>query len=262
MDLRLKGKIALVTGASYGLGNACARTLAEEGAEVVLCARNKDTLLAAADSISTSTNGVVHSIAADLTDSDQLENLAAEALRVTGGIDILVLSTGHPPTYPFTVATDEDWKQGLELILYPAITLTRRLLPGMRERKFGRLIYIGSIFGLEPEPSSIIQSTLRTGLNAFSKCIATEAAADGVTANVVCPGYFETPLVTTLAGQYAKQEGRPVRDILEDWKCFSPVQKFGKPEDLGAFVALLASPRGEFFNGTSFTIDGGAIKQY
>jgi 3-oxoacyl-[acyl-carrier protein] reductase len=132
----------------------------------------------------------------------------------------------------------------------------------MRHRKYGRLIFIGSIFGLEPEESSVVQSTLRTGLNAFSKCIATEAAADGVTSNVICPGYFDTPLVTSLAEKYAQESGVPVAQILNDWKNFAPSKKFGRPDDLGAFVSLLASPRGEFFNGTSIVIDGGAIKQY
>lgn len=132
----------------------------------------------------------------------------------------------------------------------------------MRQRRYGRLICIGSIFGLEPEPSSIVQSTARTGLNAFSKCLGTEAAADGVPPNIICPGYFDTPLVTSLAAQYADKAGVPVAQIFDDWKNFTPCKKFGRPEDLGAFVSLLNSPSGEFFNGTSIVIDGGAIRQY
>jgi 3-oxoacyl-[acyl-carrier protein] reductase len=262
MELGLKDKTALVTGASYGLGFACAKELSREGAKVVICSRDADRIQAAADDITSETGNEVTAIAADLTSETDISNLLEKSNVALGHIDILVLSTGHPPTYPFTIATDEDWETGIKLILQPAIKLSRGLLEGMRERKYGRLIFIGSVFGIEPEQSSVVQSTLRTGLNSFSKCIGTEAAADGVTSNVICPGYFETPLVTNLAQKYADEAGVPLQQILDGWKNFAPSKKFGKPEDLGAFVSLLASPRGEFFNGTSIVIDGGAIKQY
>ena len=262
MELGLTGKTALVTGASYGLGYACARELSREGARVVICSRDRERIEVAASEISSETGNAVIPVAADLTKESDLSRVLAEARSSLGHVDILVLSTGHPPTFPFTRATDDHWEQGINLILRPAIKLTRGLLPDMRQRKYGRLIFIGSIFGLEPEQSSVVQSTLRTGLNSFSKCVGTEAAADGVTSNVICPGYFETPLVTSLAQKYADEAQVPLAKILEDWKNFAPSKKFGRPEDLGAFVALLASPRGEFFNGTSIVIDGGAIKQY
>jgi 3-oxoacyl-[acyl-carrier protein] reductase len=132
----------------------------------------------------------------------------------------------------------------------------------MKAQGYGRLVFIGSIFGLEPERSSIVQSTLRTGLNSFSKCIASEFAADGITSNVICPGYFDTPLVRDLAKKYALETNTSVEAVLDDWRTFAPVKKFGKPEDLGDLVAFIASPRGEFINGTSITIDGGALRQY
>lgn len=262
MELGLTGKTALVTGASYGLGYACAKELSREGTKVVICSRDKDRIDSAAKEISSETGNGVTAIVADLTKEEDLSRLIDEAQAALKHIDILVLSTGHPPTYPFTKATDEHWVHGISLILQPAIKLTRALLSDMRTRQYGRLIFIGSIFGLEPEQSSVVQSTIRAGLNSFSKCIGTEAAADGVTSNVICPGYFETPLVTSLAQKYADEAGVPLQQILDEWKDFSPSKKFGKPEDLGAFVSLLASPRGEFFNGRSIVIDGGAIRQY
>lgn len=262
MELGLTGKTALVTGGSYGLGYSCAKELSREGARVAICSRDRDRIRLAAKEISSETGNSVTAISADLTKEEDLSRLLDEARATLEHIDILVLSSGHPPTYPFSTATDEHWEVGINLILQPAIKLTRGLLGDMRKRKYGRLIFIGSIFGLEPEQSSVVQSTLRTGLNSFSKCIATEAAADGVTSNVICPGYFDTPLVTTLAQKYADEAGVPLQQILDDWKNFAPSKRFGRPDDLGAFVALLSSPRGEFFNGTSIVIDGGAIKQY
>ena len=262
MELNIGGKTALVTGASYGLGFACAKALSEEGAKVVVCSRDVDRIRTAAKNISTSTGNLVFPVSADLSDGADLVRLEKESKAAVGDIDILVLSTGHPPTYPFTQATDEHWETGYNLILQPAIKIVRNLLGGMRARGYGRLIFIGSIFGLEPESTSVVQSTLRTGLNAFSKCIATEAAADGVTANVICPGYHETPLVQNLAKKYGDDMGVSADRVLEDWKSFAPSNKFGKPEDLGALVAFLASERGRFINGTSIVVDGGAIRQY
>lgn len=262
MQLNLAGKRALVTGASAGLGYACAEALSMEGVEVALCSRNKENIDQAAAKITGITGNKTAGISADLTDEEQLHELVVDARKQVGEIDILVVSTGHPPTYPFSTATNEQWSIGLDMLLRPPIVLTRLLIDGMRARKFGRVIYIGSIFGLEPEQSSVIQSTFRTGLNAMAKCIATEVAADGVTVNVICPGYFDTPLVHDLAKQYAEQGGTTAECVLNEWASFAPVHRFGKPEDLGALVTFIASPRAEFMTGTAVTIDGGALKQY
>ena len=262
MDLNLQGKKALVTGASYGLGYACAQALAEEGTLVAICSRDEGKVKSAAAQISERSGAKTVGISVDLTNEADLQRLFDKASEFLNGIDILVVSTGHPPTYPFSQATDEQWKLGQELVLRPPIVLSRLVLPAMKKQKFGRIIFIGSIFGLEAESSSVVQSTLRTGLNAMAKCIATEVAEDGVTVNVICPGYFETPLVENLAMQYANAQNTTPAEVLEDWKQYSPVKRFGKPEDLGALVAFLSSPKAEFITGTTVTIDGGAVRRY
>jgi 3-oxoacyl-[acyl-carrier protein] reductase len=261
MELELKGRTALVTGASYGLGYACAQVLAQEGAKVAIASRDERRLDQAASKIQSSADCKPIAIACDLSNKNSVDQLAIQATEKLGSIDILVVSTGHPPTFPFSEASDELWEQGLDLILRPVITLSRTVIPQMKKKGYGRLIFIGSIFGLEPEKSSVIQSTLRTGLNALAKCIATENAEFGITANVICPGYFETPLVEGLAGQYAKSLGKSTATVLDEWKDYSPMKKYGKPEDLGSLVAFLASPRAEFITGTTITIDGGAVRQ-
>ncbi len=262
MELGLKGKKALITGASYGLGHACAVSLAEEGVDIAISSRYIDKIDLVSAEIAAKTGVKVVGIAADLTKMEDLEKTTREAQERLGDIDILIVSTGHPPTYPFSEATDEQWQYGHDLVLRPPIVLTRMLLDGMRKRNYGRVIYIGSTFGIEAEASSVVQSTLRTGLNALAKCIATEAAADGVTVNVVCPGLFDTPLVYELAKQYATTHGVSAQEVVNAWKYSAPVKKFGKAEDLGALIAFLASPKGEFITGTAITIDGGALKQY
>lgn len=274
MNLNLSGKNAIITGASYGLGFACAKALAEEGVNVSICSRDKEKVSEAVEAIRGVLNGAAKSdtaastiarcvgVQADLTNEYDLRRIVEESQDSLGEIDILVLSTGHPPTFPFSVATDEQWKLGTDLLLRPAIVLPRLLITTMQKRKYGRIIFLGSIFGLEAEKSSVIQSTLRTGLNALSKCIATEYAADGITANVICPGYFDTPLVQNLAQQYADSQKVSRQVVLQDWADYSPMKKFGKPEDLGALVSFLASPRAEFISGTTVTIDGGAVRRW
>lgn len=263
MDLNINGKNAIVTGASYGLGFACAKVLAEEGANVSICSRGEDKVADAVREISKdSGTAKCFGVTADLTNENDLNRLVEDSQKQLGDIDILVLSTGHPPTFPFSVATDEQWQRGIDLLLRPAIVLPRLLIPAMQKKKYGRIIFLGSIFGLEAEKSSVIQSTLRTGLNALAKCIATEYAADGITANVICPGYFDTPLVQGLAQQYANSQKVSRETVLQDWADYSPMKKFGKPDDLGALVSFLASPRAEFITGTTITIDGGAVRQW
>jgi 3-oxoacyl-[acyl-carrier protein] reductase len=262
MDLCLNGKAALVTCASYGLGFSCAKALSHEGAIVAICSRDRGHINSAKEKIYSITGNKVVGIVADVTKKSDLNQLVDEAQASIGNINILVVSTGHPPAYPFSAATDEHWEKGIDLILRPAITLTRLLINGMREKDYGRIIYIGSIFGLEPEKTSVIQSTLRTGLNALAKCIASEAAPHQITVNVICPGYFDTPLVRKLAKQYADQNDTTVEDVLISWRKTAPVDRFGEPDDLGALVAFLASPYGKFITGTTITIDGGAVRQY
>jgi 3-oxoacyl-[acyl-carrier protein] reductase len=229
---------------------------------VALCSRDLARIETAAKEIATNTGTPATGVAADLTDREDLARLVETAHTALGSVDIAVVSTGHPPNYRFLTASDEHWQTGFDLTLQPVIALSRSLLPHMRERSYGRLVFIGSIFGLEPESSSVVSSTLRSGLNALAKCIATESAADGVTANVICPGYFETPLVGNLAQKYANETGVTRDEVVNDWKNFAPTGSLGRPEDLGALVAFLASPRGAFITGTTITMDGGALRRY
>lgn len=262
MQLELKDRTVLITAATYGLGYACAEAFAREGMRLLICSRDQSRVDEAVQKLSELGAASVDGIKADLTNEADLEKLIEQTGRTLGKLDILLLNTGHPPTYPLLQTTDHHWQQGIDLILKPAIKLTQAFLPQMRENAYGRLIYIGSIFGLQAEPSSIIQSTLRTGLNAFVKCVAAEGAREGVTANVVCPGYFHTPLAVDLAGKYAREAGSTTESVIESWRELAPAKKFGNPADLGSLVAFLASPRAEFINGTAITIDGGLIRQY
>ena len=248
--------------ATYGLGYACAEALAAEGVRLVICSRDQERVDKAVATLAKSHGTSVFGISADLTKTDDIARLVEYTNQSLAKVDIVLFNTGHPPTFPLLKTTDEQWQRGIDLVLTPAIKLTQAFLPQMLENNYGRLIYIVSIFGLQAEPSLIIQSTLRTGLNGFVKCVASEGAGDGVTANVICPGYFHTPLAVDLAAKYAREANVSTEMINDSWRQLAPTKKFGKPEDLGALVTFLASPRGEFINGTAVTMDGGLVKQY
>lgn len=259
MQLHLQGRSALVTAASEGLGFACAQALVDEGARVTISARRPQPLEAARVALDGPGRGVC-AVTADLGLAPERDALWRAVETDMDTPDILVLSTGHPAAVGFDVATEDDWCHGQALLLDPVIDLARRALPSMRRRGYGRLVLIGSIFGREPSAASVVQSTYRAGLNGLAKCLAHDGAADGITTNVVIPGYFDTPLVHRLAADVGMQEGCDEADVLQRWRDYSPSRRFGRPEDLGAMVAFLASPRGAFVNGATIVMDGGALR--
>lgn len=259
MDLELINKVALVTAASRGLGYACAMALAAEGANVAICSRSKTRVRAAASRISKATGSEVIGVQADLTREDQLPLLVREVEKVFGPIDIFVFNTGNPPAGDFTSASDKDWALGFSLCLRPPIVLCRLILPKMRMRKFGRIIFLSSIFAQEPDKGYVVSSTFRAGLGALSKCLGREAGQDGVSVNLVCPGYFDTPLLHELARKHAKTLGKSSERVLSDWGKLSPARRLGSPAHLGALVALLASSQGSYIQGAAVPIDGGAL---
>ena len=260
MDLELESKVALVTAASQGLGFGCASALAAEGAGVAICARDQERVEAAAGEIGQRSVASVVGFKADVTSRDDLSRLVRDTEAALGPIDILVCNTGNPPGGHVLDTGDEDWDMGLALVLRPAITLMRLVVPRMRNRGYGRVVFISSAYGLEPSPGSVISSTLRAGLHALAKCAARDVGGDGVCVNVVCPGYFNTPLLEEYARKEASSESASVAEVLESWGRGAPAGRLGEPTDLGALVAFLASPRSGYVQGTVLAIDGGMLR--
>lgn len=259
MDLGLKNKLAVVTAASEGLGYGCAEALLREGADVVICSRSQEKLANATERLS-ARPGRIHAYSCDLSDRLSLEAFIRTVDTRHRAPDILVLSTNHPPTKPFSQCTPDDWQNGHDVLIHPVLTLCRAWLPAMQSQKHGRITVIGSIFGREHEESSVIQSTYRSGLRGLIKCIAREYAPHNITANVICPGYFDTPLVHALAEQYAKSTHKSAWSVLDDWKASSPANRYGTLEEIGALVALLSSSLAGFISGSAVTIDGATTR--
>jgi len=260
MNLSIKGKIVLVTAASRGLGFACAQALAAEGAKVAIAARHKKQITSVARDLASRYKTTVVGIDGDVTQEKSLQRMVQVTEKRLGEIDILVMGTGHLPSGSFGKVSDVDWQLGLNLTIQPAIVLSRLVLPGMRKRKFGRIIFLSSVFALEPDAGYVISSTYRAGLSALAKCLSNEVAADGVTVNVIAPGYYDTPLLDELAVKKAAAVGSSAKQVLTDWGKLSPTKRLGSPDELGAVVALLASPKAAFIQGVTLPVDGGFTK--
>ena len=192
MDLGLSQRVALVTGASSGLGLAIARALAAEGCAVAMVARRKDVLEREARDIVAESKGRALPLVADVTRPDDVVHVTSQAAALLGPIDILVANAGGPPSTTFTTTTDEQLQSALELNLLASIRLARAVVPGMRERRWGRVIFVSSMAAKQPLGGLLLSNTARAGLLGFAKTIASECAPDNVLVNTVLPGHFDT----------------------------------------------------------------------
>jgi len=260
MDLGIKGKVALVAAASRGLGRAVAEELASEGASLILCARDERRLKATSDAISRSTGGAVLALAADLTIRDDITRLIDSGIQRFGQIDILVTNAGGPPAGRFDQLTREQWETSTQLTLYSAIELARAVLPGMKERRWGRILNITSIAVKQPVENLILSNSLRAGVTGFARTLANEVAADGITVNNILPGYTRTERVEELARMMAEKLGISAEEFKAKWEQEIPMRRLGEPREFAALAAFLVSERAAYITGTSIQVDGGWVR--
>ena len=245
MDLGIEGRVALVTGASKGIGHGIARELAAEGARVAISSRSRERIEAAAEEIG------AHAFVHDSADLDGASALVDSVERELGPVDILVTNTGGPPPGDPLGFTREQWEAAYRDLVLAPMELAQRVLPGMRERGFGRIVSVSSSAVREPIPFLMLSNAHRTGLLAAFKTIARQVAADGVTLNTILPGRIATDrLLETMGSQdAADQAGSQV-----------PAGRLGTVEEIAAAAAFLCSARASYITGVALPVDGGLLR--
>jgi 3-oxoacyl-[acyl-carrier protein] reductase len=253
MDLGLKDKVAIVTGGTQGIGKASAVRLALEGAHVVIVARGAELLAHTASEIRAA-GGSVHTVSADVSKALDCERIVSEALRVFGGVDILINNAGTAQTGAFESVTDALWASDLELKLFAAIRLIRLSLPSMKSRGGGRIINVTNIGAKQPAARTMPTTVSRAAGQAMSKALSKEFAPDNILVNTVCIGLIR-------AGQHeqrALKQGVDVESMYLDMARTVPLGRVGRAEEAANVIAFLASEAASFVTGSSINLDGGA----
>lgn len=260
MFLGLRGKTALVGAASKGLGYAVARELAVEGATIVICARGKEALKDARDRIATDTGAKVYAIAADLSRYEDVKRVTATSLEKLGRIDVLINNNGGPPAGPFESHDWANWQSAFDLTLRSAVEMTRAVLPGMKERRWGRIINVTSMAAKQPVDNLMLSNSIRAAVHGFARTLANEVAEYGITVNNILPGYTRTERVESLAEATAKRDGIDTAAVMTRFERDVPMRRLGEPEEFAALAAFLASERASYITAQSIAVDGGWIR--
>lgn len=251
MDLGLKNKVAFVAASSQGLGKAVALELAQEGAKVIINGRKKETLEQTKAEIEKQTHGEVLAVAGDLSIAEQRALVIKTALEQYNTIDVLVTNTGGPPSGKFEQFTEDDWNKAYQNLLLGTVSLINGFLPGMKEKKWGRIIAITSQAVKQPVNNLILSNSIRASVAGLIKTLANELGQFNITVNNVMPGYNETERLKKLINS---------DPTFASGKSEIPLGRFGKPEEFAAAVAFLASERASFITGVSLAVDGGWVK--
>ena len=260
MNLGLQGRRALVGGATSGLGAAVARAIAAEGADVLLWARDDARLVATAADLRDATGVRVETVAADATRPDATELVLAAVRDRFGGVDIAVLNAGGPPPVDPVATTPEGWREALQLLLLTPVGVATGLLPGMRDRGWGRIAAVLSSGVREPIPNLVYSNAGRSALVAWLKTASAAVAADGVTINGVVPGRIATARTEALDRGRAAAEGTTTEDVRLASEATIPSRRYGTPDEFAAAVAFLVSDRASYQTGSLVRVDGGLLR--
>lgn len=260
MDLGIRGKVGLVAASSRGLGHAAADELASAGVDVIVCSRSADAVSEVAANLAKAHGVRTVGVAGDLTIPDDVARIVQEGVAALGPIDILITNTGGPPSGVFEDLSPEMWQQAVRQNLDSVVNLTRAVLAGMKERRWGRIVNITSITVKQPVDNLMLSNAVRAAVTGFAKTLSNEVAPHGVTVNNVVPGYTRTERVEQLARAQAERRGISEAEAIAEWERQIPMGRIADPREFGAVVAFLASERASYITGVSLPVDGGWIK--
>lgn len=263
MDLEIQGRTALVTGGSKGIGYGIAEALAQEGCNLIICARHKSELEEAAEQLRTHGSEVLP-VVTDLTKSGDIEKLVTEAVDEFETIDILVNNAGTiGENGTFEDTPMEEWRSLFDLNVFAVVELTQKIIPLMQKQQWGRIINVSSENGTQPYPDMIHYSASKGALDNFSKSLSKQYASEGILVNTISPAFIETPLVDDMMKQMADEQGiskeQVISDFLSNNRPHIELERPGTIQEVGAVAAFLASEKASFINGSNYRIDGGSV---
>ena len=260
MDLQLKGKVALVTGASRGLGYATALTLAREGCRVAANSRSEENTKSAAGKIASETRTQVIGLAGDVSEAGIAEKVVTATVEALGGLDILITNTGGPPAGPFESFDESAWQKAVDLSFMSHVRLIRAALPHLRKSSAASVLTITSYVVKEPMLNLVLSNSIRAATVGLTKSLALELGKDGIRFNSIMPGWTETERVVDLMSFRAKNNNTTTEEETRKQAAEIPLGRMGKPEEFANVASFLVSPAASFVHGVMMPVDGGIIR--
>jgi len=260
VDLGLRGKVALIAGASQGIGRATAESFAAEGCNLAICSRTAKALESAAQEIRKVHGVEVFCRALDVGDANAVKQFVAEVVARFGKIEICIANAGGPPVKGFLVTTHEDWQKALEQNFMSVVYLAQEVIPHMQRNRWGRFITLTSVTTKQPVPDLVLSNAVRMAVVGLVKSMANEFGKDGILVNNVAPGYTATGRLKELAKSRAASQGKKESEVFDAWAADTPLRRVAEPREVADTTVWLASERASFITGQTVLVDGGTYK--
>jgi 3-oxoacyl-[acyl-carrier protein] reductase len=260
METGLKNRVAIVAASSQGIGRAAAEALASEGCRVAMCARNPQTLEAAAGQIQKQYSAEIFAQPLDVTDPEAVHRFVDAVVSKFGAADICVTNAGGPPAKGFLAATLEDWDKAIDQNFLSTVYFAREVIPHMQKKHWGRILTITSVTTKQPVADLVLSNAVRAGVVGLVKSLANEFGKDGILVNNVAPGYTATDRLKNLAKARSASQGKTEKEVFEAWAADAPLKRVAEPREIADAIVWLASERASFITGQTILVDGGTYK--